>query len=190
VKAVTECEILEISRDELNEITKSHPRIKEVLSRSFKKRVLDMVLALSPLFSSLTSTEREEIGGRFRLLKAPGDTVLFRGGDPPSSLFIIKSGEVEIFTQDRKGKRIHLGTLRSGNFFGEIGPILDKPRMAFAQTKKPSELLELTKEDLDKCLTQFPALRQNLKKVASERLGFIKEILSGKGEKKARGTPA
>lgn len=190
VKAMTECEILEISGDELNEISKGHPRIKEVLSRSFKKRVFDMFLALSPLFSSLTSKEREEMIGRFRLLKAPGEMVLFKGGDPPSSLFVIKSGMVEIFTQDRQGSRVHLATLKSGDFFGEIGLLLDKPRMAFAQAVEPSELLELTKEDLDRCLIQFPALRQNLKKIASERLSAIKEILSRKDEKKTREAPA
>jgi hypothetical protein len=55
--------------------------------------------------------------------------------------------------------------------------------MAFAQSKMPSELLELTKEDLDRYLIQFPALRESLRKIASERLGAIKEILSGKSEK-------
>jgi cAMP-dependent protein kinase regulator len=178
VRALTACEILEVSKKRLDEIAESQPRIKEGLSRLLKKRVFDTFLALSPLFFSLNSAEREEIMGRFHLRKIPGDTLLFRGGDPPDSFYFIKSGEVEIFTQDREAKRIRLGTLRSGNFFGEIGVFLDKPRMAYARTTATSELLELTKEEFGKCLAQFPVLRLNLKEISTDRLGTINEILS------------
>jgi CRP-like cAMP-binding protein len=186
VRTLTACEILEISKKKLEEIAEHHPRIKEVLSRVFKKRVFDTFLALSPLFSSLDSAQREEIMDRFRLLKVAGDTVLFQGGDPPDFFYIVKTGEVEIFIQARGARKVRLGTLRSGQFFGEIGVLLDKPRMAFAQTTQASELLALSKGELEKCLVQFPVLKLNLKKISSDRLGMIKDILAGKGKKQAR----
>jgi len=134
VKALTECEVLEINRDELNEIIKRYPRIQEVLQNFFRQRVLDLFLACSPLFSSLTPEDREALFKRFRLYKVPEKTLLFRGGDPSDSLYMIKQGEVEIYTQNRNGKRVILAALRSGNFFGEIGVLLNRPRMAFART--------------------------------------------------------
>jgi CRP-like cAMP-binding protein len=63
---------------------------------------------------------------------------------------MIKSGEVEIYTQNPHNKRVILAVLRSGNFFGEIGVLLNRPRMAFARTTQPSELLLLSKEDLER----------------------------------------
>jgi len=178
VKALTECEIMEISKNELDEIIKVRPRVKEVLQDFFRQRVLDLFLALSPFFSSLTSIEREDVFKRFRLLKIPEETLLFKGGDSSNSLYMIKSGEVEIFTQTRQGKRTRLATLKSGNFFGEISLLFNKPRMAFARTIRPSELLELTKEDLEECLRQFPKLRSMLKEISLKRLSQAKEILS------------
>jgi CRP-like cAMP-binding protein len=50
--------------------------------------------------------------------------------------------------------------------------------MAFAKTTRPSELLELTKEDLEACLHQFPKLRSILKETSFKRLVRTKEILS------------
>jgi CRP-like cAMP-binding protein len=50
--------------------------------------------------------------------------------------------------------------------------------MAFARTIRPSELLELTKEDLEECLRQFPKLRSMLKEISLKRLSQAKEILS------------
>jgi len=186
VKAMTECEILEISRNELNEMIRVHPRLDEVLQNLFKERILDNFLALSPLFSSLTSQERGEVIKRFHLLKIPEGTILFKGGDPPASLYMVRSGGVEIFTQNRHGKKVLLGLLESGNFFGEIGPLFDKPRMANARTTRPTELLEMTKEDLKACLLQFPNLQTKLEEISLKRLHRMKELLSQEAIQKAR----
>lgn len=186
VKALMECEIFEISRYELDELMKRNPHLKEVLQNLFKQRVLDLFLTCSPLFSSLTAEEREKVYKRFRLRKVLEDTVLFKGGDPSESLYLIKSGEVEIFIQDRRGRKVTLATLSSGNFFGEIGVLMNKPRMAFAKTTQPSELLELTKEDMGACLLKFPKLLPILKEISSRRLVQLKGLLSQEGVERAK----
>jgi len=177
VKALMECEIFEISRNALNELMKTNPHLKEVLQNLFKQRVLDLFLLCSPLFSSLTAGEREKVFKRFHLRKVPEGTLLFKGGEPSQSLYMIKSGEVEIFIQDRRERKTTLATLRSGNFFGEIGVVMNKPRMAFAKTTQPSELLELTKEDMEVCLLKFPKLQPILKEISSKRLVQMKGLL-------------
>jgi len=186
VKAETECEILQISRNELEKIVKTHPRMMEILQKFFKERVLDLFLALSPLFSSLTHVTREEVFKRFRLVKVPEKTLLFKKGDFPSSLYMIKNGEVEIFTQNLQGRKVCLAALRSGNIFGEISLLFNKPRMADAKTTRPSELLELTKEDLEACLLRFPKLQSTLKELSLKRLSRTREILSQNEVEKAR----
>jgi len=186
VKAMTECEILEISRNELNEMTRVHPRLNEALQNLFKERIFDNFLALSPLFSSLTSKERGEVIKRFHLRKVPGETILFKGGDPPASLYRVRSGGVEIFTQNRHGKKVLLALLESGNFFGEVGLLFDKPRMANARTLRPTELLEMTKEDFKACLLQYPNLQTKLKDISLKRLHLMKELLSQEAIQKAK----
>jgi CRP-like cAMP-binding protein len=184
VRTLTECEVLEMSRDQLAEVIKIHPRIHQVLRRHLEKRVLDTFLASSPLFASLTFEERGEVAKRFRPLKVPEETFLFRQGDPPTSLYLIKRGEVEVFTQHRSGKRVQWSTLKSGHFFGEIGPLFDKPRTASAKTTCSSELLELPKEDLHACLLRFPHLQSTLREISSQRLRQLKEVLSKEGAEK------
>jgi len=186
IKALMECEILEISRNELDEIIKTHPRVKEVLQNLFKKRVLDLFLALSPLFSSLTSTEREEVFKQFRLKKVPEETFIFQEGEPTGSLYMVKSGEVEIFIQNSKGQKVILETQKSGNFFGELSLLLNKTQMVNAKTTQPSELLELTKGDFEDFLRKFPRLQSTVKEISSKRLVRIREALSQEGIEKAR----
>lgn len=186
VKAVTECEVLEIPQNELNGIIKMHPHLNQVLLNLFKQRVLDLFLACSPMFSSLTPHERDEVFKRFHPRKVPEGTLLFKGGEPSQSLYIIKSGEVEIFIQDRRLRKTTLATLRSGNFFGEIGVVMNKPRMAFAKATQPSELLEMTKEDMEACLLKFPKLQPILKEISSKRLVQMRELFSQEAVEKVK----
>jgi cAMP-dependent protein kinase regulator len=186
VKAMTECELLEISRNELQEMIKVHPRLNEVLQNLFKERVLDSFLVHSPLFSSLTFEERKEVMKRFHLRKVPEETMLFKGGDPSTSFFIVRNGGVEIFTQNRHGKKVILALLESGNIFGEIGLLFDKPRTANAKTTRPTKLLEITREDFKTCLLQFRHLQTKLKEVSLKRLSRGTELLSQEAIQKAR----
>jgi CRP-like cAMP-binding protein len=186
VKALTECDILEISRDELDGIIKIYPRVKDVLQDILKKRVLDLLLALSPLFSSFTLPEREEVLNRFHPLAFPEETFIFKGGEPSGCLYMIQNGEVEIFTQDRRGKKVVLGRLGSGHLFGEIGVLLNTPRMAFARTTQPSNLLKLSKEDFDRLLHRFPKLQAVAKEISSKRLTQMREILTQERVERAK----
>ena len=186
VKAITDCELLEISRNGLYEMIKVYPRLSEVLQNLFKERVLDNFLALSPLFSSFTFEERREVIKRFHLREIPEETMLFKGGDPSTSLFMVRNGGVEIFTQNGHGKKVILALLQSGNIFGEIGLLFDRPRMANAKTTRPTKLLEITQEDFKACLLQFPNLQMKLKEVSLKRLSRTKELLSQEAVQKAK----
>jgi CRP-like cAMP-binding protein len=158
-----------------------------VIYNLYKERVLDLFLKASPLFASLAAVEREEVFKHFRLFEVPEETLIFEGGDSPGSLYLIKSGEVEIFIQNPRGERVVLGTLKSGDFFGEIGPLFNKPRMASAKAIRPSELLELTKEDFEACLVQFPQIRSTLKDISIKRLTRMNlEIFSQRKTEKVR----
>jgi CRP-like cAMP-binding protein len=82
-----------------------------------------------------------------------------------------------------------VGTLKSGSFFGEIGPLFKKPRMASAKTTVPSELFELKKEDLEACLSRFPQILTTLKETSVKRLTRINlEIFSKSKTEKVRET--
>ena len=188
IRALTECEILEITRNDLDELIKVHPRIKEVLYNFFTERVLEFFLALSPLFSSLAPLERKEVLQRFHLKQVPEETVLFRRGDPPTSLYMVKSGEVEISTRNRLAQKVVLDIQKSGNFFGELSLLLNRPCMIDAKTTRPSELLELTKADFEVCLVKFPALQSTMQEFSAKHLIRIDEVFSQEEVEKAKET--
>ena len=82
VKAASQCEVLEISRNALQETIETHPHIRVALSDLYEQRVLDLFISASPLFSSLSGEERKRVFKHFRLVEAPQETLLFQGGEP------------------------------------------------------------------------------------------------------------
>jgi CRP-like cAMP-binding protein len=178
VKALADSEVLEISRDDFDEIAKAHPRIREILLGFYKKRIIDTLLAFSPLFGYLEPPQRAQLVNRFKLRRVEENTLIFAQGALPTSFFVIKSGEVEVFASEGARDRVTLDHLRGGNFFGEISLIFNRPRMASVRTTKTTELLELEKEDFNRAIGEFPSLRGALEAFSRKRLEATRHIIS------------
>ncbi|MGH9812238.1 MAG: cyclic nucleotide-binding domain-containing protein, partial [Candidatus Acidiferrales bacterium] len=76
-----------------------------------------------------------------------GET-LFHAGEPGDALYIVRSGEIELYIKDTAGQRIVLNTARPGDFFGELALLDEGPRTATAAALADSELLVLGRDDL------------------------------------------
>jgi uncharacterized membrane protein len=73
---------------------------------------------------------------------------LFQAGDPGDSLFIVQSGEIELFIKDTAGQKIVLATPSNGDMFGELAMLDSGPRTATAVAIKDSDVLVLDRDDL------------------------------------------
>ena len=69
-----------------------------------------------------------------------GGQLLFAQGDPSDLVYTVESGEIEIFRPTPDGGETHLVTIKPGNYFGELGPLLELPRSASARAVGPTRL--------------------------------------------------
>ncbi|HEX2570640.1 MAG TPA: DUF1003 domain-containing protein [Polyangia bacterium] len=90
------------------------------------------LLAPVPLFALLDASERQLLAERLDEVHFTQGQVLFSYGDPGDSLYVVISGEVELFLKNDTGERIVLETARPGDFFGEISLLDQGPRTASA----------------------------------------------------------
>jgi cAMP-dependent protein kinase regulator len=185
VRALADLEVLEISRNDFDEITKVHPRMRNILVNFYKKRIIDTLLAFSPLFRQLQPHQRAQLVSRFKLRRIAENRLIFKQGSPPTSFFVIKSGAVEVFAEKRAEPRVTLGSLRGGDFFGEISLIFNRPRMASVRTIKTTELLELQKADFDHVVGAFPSIKGTLEAFSRKRLEVTSQLISSSWTKKA-----
>lgn len=93
---------------------------------------------------------------RIEKILGPGD-ILFRDGDPPDYVYLIKEGEIEISKGEGTKKKV-LAVLKEGDFLGEMGVIDGSPRSATAAAITEASLITLNTDDFKKEIEEDPMI--------------------------------
>ncbi len=187
VKAVSDTTLLELSRQDLESIIKKHPGVKEVLQKFYKERVLDTLLAISPIFYPLGPEQRGMLLKSFTLKAVKKGEVVLREGEVGDNMYFIQSGEVEVSTE-KDGSSVFLAKLKPGDFFGEVSVITGKPRTATVKAVSNAKLLEVSKEEIQKVVKVYPEVLDALNKYINKRVeDTIATIMEYKNRKSESG---
>ncbi|HVT43339.1 MAG TPA: cyclic nucleotide-binding domain-containing protein [Thermoanaerobaculia bacterium] len=139
----------------------------------------------SPLFTDLTAEERKALVDEMELEQFDEGDIVITEGEQGCSLYVIAAGEVKIYTRGPKGESVFLAKLTEGDFFGEVSVLTGKPRTATITASKPSELLRLDKDKLDRLVAGRPRIRQILdefyRRRASQTVEAMIETLKQRG---------
>jgi CRP/FNR family cyclic AMP-dependent transcriptional regulator len=135
------------------------------------------ILAEIPLFSLLDEQERGALAERLDEVTLPAGTTIFQTEQPGDALYVVRSGEVEIFFNNDTGHRILLETATAGHFFGELSLLDGGPRQASAVVTKDVEMLVVDREDLEQFLQKRPAAALDLLAATGRRLRETNKIL-------------
>ena len=98
-----------------------------------------------------------------------GDFIFFEG-DQEAHFFIIESGEVSIFTKDKKGQKFEVARLKDGETFGEFSLIDNGVRTASAQALTPVKAMKISSEGYEMMLNDLPLWASSMLKSFSNRL--------------------
>lgn len=101
--------------------------------------------------------------------KVPKDTYLFRDGDAPDAMYIVKSGAFAI-TKAKGNSEIVLAEIGAGAMVGEMALFDKKPRSANVKAMKDSEVIALPYDSLSKQMEQLPVWVRAIMKTLNENL--------------------
>lgn len=99
-------------------------------------------------FELLKDEDRHELANVVDAIQLNAGDTLFHTGDPGESLFVVRSGSIELYIKDTAGQKIVLTIAEEGNLFGELSLLDSGPRTATAIALSDSELLVLDRDDL------------------------------------------
>ena len=98
--------------------------------------IADRVIDLSPQVSAIDQPDVE-------VTVADGGQV-FEQGDRGDLVYVVEEGAVEIYRVRSDGSEEVLATVGAGNYFGELGPILNLPRSASARARGAARLTAMS----------------------------------------------
>ncbi len=102
-------------------------------------------------------------------LFAPGQ-VIFEDDAPGDTLYIIKSGRVQVTRRLETGQEHVLAEIESGEFFGEMALLEEKPRSARVAACVPTCLLAMSRRTFNTLIEHHPTVAISFLKVISARL--------------------
>ena len=128
-------------------------------------------------FGSLDDEERAELAKHIDHRRYTAGSTIFRHGEPSGAMFVIHSGEVELWLFDDDKQKVVLGTFGSGDFFGELSLLDQEPRAATATVLSETEVLVVDREDLRLLFAKKPDAALDVMSVLGKRLRQTNDIV-------------
>ncbi|GAB4578950.1 MAG: hypothetical protein Fur0022_16870 [Anaerolineales bacterium] len=122
------------------------------------------------LFSELSDEMIAHLAGEVHERTLKAGAFLFQEGDKGDALYFIQEGSLEIVRKTGPDREIVLATLKSGEYFGEMALLDEKPRSASARATSDCRLLALDREDFAILLEKNSEISIRMTRAISERL--------------------
>jgi len=116
-------------------------------------------LAQSPVFEGFSNAELTKVYRIVHTRNYKKDEIIFRSGDPGVGMYIICSGNVDVFVSNTQDEQEDLvAQLIPGQTFGDIALFCESPRSATIKAKTQTTLLGICKPDLMGLISRNPHL--------------------------------
>src|SRR5678816_752580 len=123
------------------------------------------------LFSEMSPDSLAKLASRLKTADFPASEVIVREGAPGVSMYIIRSGLVEVRKKDpTTGIDFLVAQLGEGAAVGEMALLTGRPRSATVTTVQATVVFTLTRSDFRNLLTQHPEISLGLARILAERV--------------------
>lgn len=135
------------------------------MALGLRREAKSKLLANVPLFAELSKKQLAQVASIAEELDFEAGKQLIREGGPSREFFILLEGSAEV---TRGGKK--LATRKTGEFFGEIALVIDRPRVATVTTLEPGVALVVTETNFRRLVKQSPEIALKVMQAVGERL--------------------
>lgn len=164
VACVTDTDVLEVGRQSLATLADELGAIAEALHGFTRERLLGNLMATSALFKPFNRQQQRDLLRRFTSHDVAPGTVIIHEGEEGRGLFVVLSGELDVARQGTP-----VGSLKAGDVFGEMSIVRDAPTAAAVVATRPSTVLFLAREYVQRVVAGVPEIRSYLEALAEDR---------------------
>eukprot|EP00602_Paraphysomonas_sp_CaronLab_P010418 CAMPEP_0185025144 /NCGR_PEP_ID=MMETSP1103-20130426/8214_1 /TAXON_ID=36769 /ORGANISM="Paraphysomonas bandaiensis, Strain Caron Lab Isolate" /LENGTH=758 /DNA_ID=CAMNT_0027558279 /DNA_START=58 /DNA_END=2331 /DNA_ORIENTATION=+ len=164
VTAETPVLLMALDRESFNSLLGP---LREVLDHNLNMRVLENIT----LFSNLTEREKSKVSRSFQFETFSAGTTIVREGDRGRKFYIIKDGSAKVIIGEEE-----VGTLESGQYFGEMALLDDEVRKASVVATTACECFALDRPTFNRILG---SLQDIMARETEQRLSTLNEKSGG-----------
>ncbi len=142
---------------------------REVYLQNLELAKRERKLAEMDLFSTLSTEERQHLAKTLTYAPFAKGDIITRQGNMAHWLYVLVSGEVDIWYEVNKQERKLLTTLPAGRVFGEMGLMTGEPRRATVIAKTDVECYRIDKPSFEYIMQSRPELANEFAHILAER---------------------
>lgn len=145
---------------------------EKYIEARMKRHLEERVLALRKveLLSGLNDEEMVILADRLKFTPFVTGDIIMHQGAVAHWLYIMLSGEVEVWVTLPDGRRKLVDVLKAGSFFGEMGLMTGESRSGTVIARSNVECLRLDKEAFQAILVSRKELAETISSILAERL--------------------
>jgi len=181
VRAQTDVEALEMRRGILDLLKRRSRDFQARIERNYKARALASHLRGVPIFGGLSDAFIDGLRERVELVRYEPGQVICTQGDDTAKLYVIRVGFVRVNRAHADGEVV-LRYLHRGESFGEMGLLGAGRCKTTCMALDHVELGEVRREDFNRLIDEFPAIRAELEGLARAHTERKAPVGAGMGE--------
>ena len=169
VTCTTDVDVLEVGRQSLASLADELGAVAEALHGFTRERLLGNLMATSPLFKPFNRMQQRDLLRRFTSHDVSANTVVINENEEGRGLFVVLSGELDVSRKSTDGSVVPLGTLKTGDVFGEMALVRNARTTATVIAQRSATVLFLAREYIAKIVAGVPEIKKYLEALAEER---------------------
>jgi CRP-like cAMP-binding protein len=142
-----------------------------VARKGSKEEKIELLQKVS-FFSALNKKELDRLASRTDEVRAESGTVLTEEGKPGDEFFVVAEGMASVSVGRKK-----VGSIKPGDFFGEMALLDQGPRSATVKAELPVRLLKLDAKSFADLVSETPAVALKIMRGLAERLRTADEAI-------------
>lgn len=169
IVALQPSKLIEIDRAVIRKLVASDDQFLTILLRFFRDRSVDRLMDTHPLFTALSTRDREVLKTRFKFLELDAGALLVEKGQLVRGLRIVLAGRARVENKEGAppGQVAFLGP---GDICGEVSLITKSPANADVRADSKCIAIELPGAAFLKIVEARPEAKSYLEKLLRERL--------------------
>lgn len=162
----------------LEEASKKSPQIGQQLSAFCRARMISNLVRHSRILGAVAPRDRPGLMERFATRSFERGEKLVTHHQESDGLFLIASGQVRVMGRDSDGAELVVAELGPGDVVGEISLVLRRPATADVIATHHTVALELTRDEFQAVIREYPQLLGELYDLATKRDEEMKTVIA------------
>lgn len=142
------------------------------------KRSVGDVLKATPLFGVADPRTISDLARSSRWRTVQRNEVLFAVAERATSIYVVVSGTLRVFTSSVHGAEPTLALIHEGEIVGELGVLDDVPRSASIAALRRSEIVEVPAASFHTAYHSDPAISRQMVTMLADRLRTVTDGLA------------